>query len=61
MYSLAKLFIDTPLNEIPLKNEKTLIINTLLLQKLKVLNPHLNIHVRTKLSKKIIKNKKNNF
>ncbi|KAM9959886.1 hypothetical protein ACTFIR_000987 [Dictyostelium discoideum] len=44
IYSLAKSFIDTPLNEIPLKNEKTLIINTLLLQKLKVLNSHLNIH-----------------
>ncbi|KAN0045648.1 hypothetical protein ACTA71_006026 [Dictyostelium dimigraforme] len=53
-------FIDTPLNEIPLRNEKTLIINTLLLQKLKVLNSHLNIHVRTKYSqrKKSFKNKK---
>ncbi|KAM9995242.1 hypothetical protein ACTFIY_001429 [Dictyostelium cf. discoideum] len=48
IYSLAKSFIDTPLNGIPLKNEKTLIINTLLLQKLKVLNPNLNILVRTK-------------
>ncbi|KAM9963887.1 hypothetical protein ACTFIW_005528 [Dictyostelium discoideum] len=51
IYSLAKSFIDTPLNEIPLKNEKTLIINTLLLQKLKVLNSHLNIHIIFKIEK----------
>ncbi|KAM9990024.1 hypothetical protein ACTFIY_006072 [Dictyostelium cf. discoideum] len=52
IYSLAKSFMDSPLNEIPLKNEKTLIINTLLLQKLKTVNPDLNILVRIKSAPK---------